>query len=308
MRSSGLALIGVVLSFGIAHADIDISKSDAAFEEGLKLKDAGKLDKACDKFKEALSYNPNAVGTMLNVAVCDEQTGHIASAYKRFKEARDRGREQNLGEQVKLAEQHIATLEPDMPYLAIAFAETTDDTKLLVNDEDIPVKDAGGIPVDPGPVTVVVTRPGHVPYEAKLTIEKKEHKAVAVPRLGLPITVSNKKRVGGEVVTAIGGVAIGTGVVMGIIARSRYNDQFSGSSPHCSKSTKICDPIGYKATTDALNLGDYGTIVGIAGVIVAGFGGYLWLSGAHQEKHPSAVTVVPDLDAQHAGIVAVGHF
>lgn len=308
MRSLGLGLIVVVSTFGVARADIDIAKSDAAFEEGLKLKDAGKLDQACAKFKEALSYNANAVGTMLNVAVCDEETGHIASAYKRFKEARDRGREQNLSEQVKLAEQHIAQLEPDMPYLAIAFAEVTDDTKLLVNDEDIPLKEAGGIPVDPGPVSIVVSRPNRVPFETKLVIEKKEHKAVAVPRLGLPVTVSNKKRLAGEVVTAIGGVAIGTGIIMGAIADSRYNAQFSGSMPACNKTTKICDQAGYKATSDALNLGDYGTIVGVAGVIVAGFGGYLWISGARSERHASSVAIVPDFDAQHAGVVAVGRW
>ncbi len=307
MRSLGLGLIVVMTSFGIARADIDIAKSDAAFEEGLKLKDAGKLDAACMKFKDALKFNPNAVGTMLNVAVCDEQTGHIASAYKRFKEARDRGREQNLGEQVKLAEQHIAQLEPDMPYLAIAFAETTDDTKLLVNDEDISVKDAGGIPVDPGQVSIVVSRPGRVPFETKVDISKKEHKAVAVPKLGLPVTVNKGRRRIGEIITIAGGASVVAGITLGIVARSKYNNQFSGSMPHCTKSTSgppTCDAMGQPETDSARTIGNFGTGFGIGGVVIAGIGAYLWFFGPHDEK----LAIGPDVDSQHAGIVAVGRW
>ncbi len=307
MRSLGLGLIVVVLSFGVARADIDIAKSDAAFEEGLKLKDAGKLDAACTKFKEALKFNPNAVGTMLNVAVCDEQTGHIASAYKRFKEARDRGREQNLGEQVKLAEQHIAQLEPDMPYLAIAFAETTDDTKLVVNDEDVPVKDAGGIPVDPGLVTVVVTRPGHVAYEQKLTIEKKEHKAVAVPKLGLPVTVNKGRRRIGQILTIGGGAAIVTGITLGLVARSHYNDAFHKycTPAMAGQSMPTCDATGQPKIESALQLGDFGTGFGIGGAVLAGVGAYLWFFGPHEE---GKVAFGPHYDGHEAGFYAVGSF
>jgi hypothetical protein len=303
-------LIVVVCASGIARADIDIAKSDAAFEEGLKLKDAGQLDKACAKFREALVFNPNAVGTMLNVAVCDENTGHIASAYKRFKEARDRGHEQNLGEQAKLAEDHMAKLEPDMPYLAIAFAEATDDTKLVVNDEVIALKEAGNIPVDPGPLSIVVSRPGRVPYETKTAIDKKEHKAVAVPKLGLPVTVSSGKRRVGQVATFGGGAIAVTGLVIGLVARSHWNKEFdNGNCMRNPGASPTCNETGYNNTSNAYFLGNVGTAVGIGGVVIAGVGAYLWWSSPHDEKAPAApVSIVPDLDPQHVGLAAVGRF
>ncbi|MGE5186286.1 MAG: hypothetical protein ACM31C_29730, partial [Acidobacteriota bacterium] len=199
------------------------------------------------------------------------------------------------------------TLEPDMPYLAIAFAETTDDTKLLVNDEDIPIKEAGGIPVDPGPVTVVVTRPGRVPYEVKLTIDKKEHKAVAVPKLGLPVTVNKGRRRIGEILTIGGGAAIVTGITLGLVARSRYHTAYD---KYCKdampgQTMPTCDATGQPQIESALQLGDFGTGFGIGGAVLAGVGAYLWFFGPHDE---GKVAFGPQLDAHEAGIFAVGSF
>ena len=47
-----------------------------------------------------------------------------------------------------------------------------------------------------------------------------------------------------------------------------------------------------------------GTGIGIAGLAVAGIGGYLWFFGPHEEK----LAFVPRLDPQQAGIVALGRF
>src|SRR6266550_531597 len=100
MRTGLLAVGLVVFAATSARADVDIPTADKTFDEGQKL-------------KESLGYNPNAVGTMLNVALCEQQAGHIGTAMKLFSEARDRGKEQNLGEHVKLAEQHIAEIAAD---------------------------------------------------------------------------------------------------------------------------------------------------------------------------------------------------
>jgi hypothetical protein len=305
MRALGLGVFIVLLVSGVARADIDIAKSDAAFEEGLKLKDAGQLDKACVKFKEALQYNPNAVGTMLNVAVCDEQTNQIASAYRLFRDARDHGREQNLTEQVKLAEQHIAKLEPDMPYIAVAFAEVTDDTKLLVNNEVVAIKEAGNWPVDPGQVSVVVSRPGRVPYETKITIDKKDHKAIAVPKLGLPVADPHARRKVGMAFTFVGGAAAIAGVVVGLVAKSKYDGQFPA---HCMKPSLTCDDTGFQATSSAVTYGNVGTGVGLGGVALLAVGAYLWFFAPKDEKPPPAVTVAPHFDGQGFGVTAVGHF
>src|ERR1700691_6159686 len=118
MRSSVILLVVVVASFRIARATPaeDAAKAEALFADGQKLRDAGKLDEACVKFEDALRYNRNAVGTILNVALCDQQAGKLATAAKLFAEARDRATEQNLREHRKAAEDHLGQIADAVPH------------------------------------------------------------------------------------------------------------------------------------------------------------------------------------------------
>src|SRR5512143_4337650 len=104
----------VVASLGTsAHAeptpDPRIEKADRLFAEGKALLGSNLLQ-ACEKFDESLRENPAAIGTLLNVALCDEKLGRVASAVAKFSEARDRAKEQGLAEHVRAAEEHIAKL------------------------------------------------------------------------------------------------------------------------------------------------------------------------------------------------------
>jgi hypothetical protein len=306
MRTGLLAIGLVVFAVGTARADVDIAKADAAFDEGQKLKDAGKLDEACAKFKESLTYNPNAVGTMLNVALCQQQAGHIGSALKLFSEARDRGKEQNLGEHVKLAEQHIAEIAADVPFLAVAVREPNADTKLVVNDEVVTLKPDGSasIPVDPGLVTVIVQQPGRVPFETKLDVKKGDHPVVAVEKLRLPVTINKGRRRIGEILTfgGAGLVAIGAGLV--IKAKLGYDSDIHSSACKSMGGVYYCSDPQYSDSNNQLVWGNAGTGVIVGGVVVAGIGAYLWFFGPHEEK----LAILPQLDPEHAGIVALGRF
>jgi hypothetical protein len=297
-----------------ARADVDIAKADATFDEGQKLKDAGQLDKACAKFKESLGYNPNAVGTMLNVALCEQQAGHIGTALRLFNEARDRGKEQNLGEHVKLAEQHISEIAADVPFLAVAIRERSDDTKLVVNDEVVTIKPDGSasVPVDPGVVTVIVERPGRVPFEQKLDVKKGDHLVVQVERLKNPVTINKGRRRIGQILTFGGAGLALTGIGLGILAHSQWksavdNCNLKDGVYYCPDTMPGSTTPGngpYTQSNNALVLGNVGTGVFIGGVVVTGIGAYLWFFGPHEEK----IAVMPVLDPEHAGIVALGRF
>lgn len=304
------ALLGwIVVLSSTAYADIDMDRADAVFAEGQKLKDAGKQTEACEKFRESLAINPNAVGTMLNVAICDQAAGKIGSALRLFKDARDRGTEQRLGEHVKLAEQHIGEIEADVPYLAIVIAEPSDDTKVVVNNTVVAVQADGSasLPVDPGTVSVIISRPGRVPFEKTLTIERKEHPVLSVPRLRMPVTINKgRKRIGQALVIGGAGLFV-IGSAVGLYAVHDYNSLIDNPA-YCNKATHQCnnDPPknAYDATNRDVTLGWVGTGVGATGVLVAGFGTYLWLFGPKDEK----LAFAPRLDAREAGIVAFGRF
>src|SRR4051812_10367911 len=83
MRTIALACAIVLAVLRPAAAEDKVAKADALFAEGIKLRDSN-LELACAKFGESLQLNPQAIGTLLNVALCDERLGRLASALRRF--------------------------------------------------------------------------------------------------------------------------------------------------------------------------------------------------------------------------------
>ena len=303
MRSTvGVVLVAVLCGVATAGPAED---SDALFKEGRELEKQGKTAEACDKYKAALDLNRNAVGTILNVALCDEKAEKFASAYKLFKDAKDRAHEQSLSEHEKAADDHMRNLEDKIAHLALAFAEEpTEDTKIVIENETVPRDKSGDVGVDPGVVAIVVSRPGRVTYETKVTIGKAEHKAIAIPKLALPVTVRSGKTTFGKVLTFGGaGVAL-VGVGIGIEAWRIYGNWVPSHCPTIG-GKPTCDEQGYNRSQHALTLGSVGTYVGVAGVAIAAAGAYLWFSGRHSEEK---LAVVPQLAPDQAGIAAVGRF
>lgn len=308
MRS--LAIIVALVALGsLAHADDEVPKADALFAEAEKLRDAGDAAGACAKFAEALKYNRNAVGTMLNVALCDEHAGKLASAVKLFAEARDLAREHHLVEHLQAAEAHLANDEPLVAHLAIAFTEPPSvDTKLLIDDDVIPTSSADDVPVDPGGHTVTVTAPGRLPNETRVEVARRQHKAVAIPKLAFPVR-STRHAVGKAIL--VGGVGLAaTGVALGLFARSDYRSQFEPDSTGVTPCSKVgtlttCNPDGLSKTQKARTLGAVGTVVGSAGIVAIGLGAVLWLVPHETRDGPA---VVPVLAPDHAGLAVVGSF
>lgn len=307
MRS--LVLVLVLSSATVAHAD-DASRADALFAEGVKLKEAGKNSEACAKFSETLQVNPNAVGAILNVALCDEEDGKYASATRLFAQARDLAREHDLQPQLKAAEEHLQKNEPLIAHIAIAFAEPPPaDAKLVIDDQIVPIAAASDIPVDPGQRTVVVTAQGRVPFQTQITVQKTERKAIAVPKLGYPVEFKSTRRTYGIVITGVGVAAFVLGEAFGLKARSDYKGEFGGAMPQCVDASPKpkCTPDGYQVTHSAQQLGNVGTGFAIAGGVVTAIGVYVWFF-APKEQAERRVAITPVVAPGSAGVVAVGHF
>lgn len=295
-----------VASAPVARADVNLAKADAAFDDGQKAKDAGNLELACKKFRESLDYNSNAVGTMLNVALCEMDAGHIGTALKMFTEVRDRGQEQNMGPYVHLAEERIAQIAPDVPYVNLELVENTPDTKVVINDQVVMVKTDGtaSLPVDPGLISIIVSRPDRVPFEKKLEIKKQQKEKVRVEPLKHAVTITSGRRRFGKILTIGGGVLALTGVGLGVYANHDWNNAIQ--TGHCKNpsGTWQCPGDLFTRTNNDVTYASVGTYVGVGGVALAAVGAYLWLFGPHDEK----LAFVPRLDPEQAGIVALGRF
>lgn len=296
-----------------AAADNNVAKADALFAEAVKLRDSN-LELACAKFGEALQLNPQAIGTLMNVALCDEKLGRIATALRRFEEARERAIELNFAEHLKAAQQKIAALSREVPHLTIRFEQPPPpQTKIVVDDRVIPMSQLEDLRVDPGERTVIVSAPGRISFQKKVTIEPRQRAGVDVPPLAKAV-ISSRPTVG-KIALASGGAMLAAGVVLGFVAQRRYEAQFEpeGSAPCQAQPSgpPVCNDDGFSAVGQARTLGNVGTVVSIVGIAAIFTGGYLWYTAPKSPAPGTAerkVTVLPQLGPGGGGLAVFGRF
>nr|HEX4314665.1 tetratricopeptide repeat protein [Kofleriaceae bacterium] len=302
-----LATLSVVAVPRIAAADpggaddANLRAAEALFDEGRALLDAGKLNEACERFDQSLAKDPNAVGTLVNVAKCQARLGKIASAVATFTSARDHAREQHADPYMAVAQENIDKLLPFVPHLSLGFADRAADLVVTVDDHPVALAASADITLDPGPHDLVVKEPGHRPYRERFTIAKKDRLTRNIPALdGLGEFPT------GLVVTAGGGALVVTGLVLGLVARSHYND---AKTNECMGDIHDCSTQGLQDTNSARSLGNVGTVIGIAGIVGAGVGGFLWWrSHDRSERDDAAIAVVPMVGSEQVGVAASGRF
>src|SRR6185503_2564592 len=201
-----LAVVAAALSLGLLAATADAaepatpapssgttpptSTADKAVAEMLfftarGMMEAGRFAEACTKLAESYRLDP-AAGTLLNLAVCHESEGRVASAWGEFRQALSDARKANRTDREELAKNSIAKLEPELPFLTIVvpdFAKVKD-LEILRNGVAL---GAGGwgteLPIDPGKVEIVARAPGFLPKTKTITIQKKQHLSATIEKL-----------------------------------------------------------------------------------------------------------------------------
>jgi hypothetical protein len=279
----------------------DRAMAQSLFEDGRRLMAAGDFASACPKLEESQALDPSG-GTLLNLAVCHEKQGRLATAWSDFKEALSVARRDNRADRFEVAEQHLATLEPQVPSLTIRVVRAKPEQQVLL--DGAPVRPAAwGTPiaVDPGSHRLEASAAGHAAWAVPLEVAVAEHKVVVIPELaldsGLATTATDTTKTpahaeveGGN---AVGWVALGTGVVglgigsyFGLAALSTQNDV----EKECP-TPRTCSPKGVELTRDAQSAAwasNIGIGVGIVGVVM---GGYLLLTSPASEKRTAARTL-----------------
>lgn len=304
-----LALAAILAAgAGRAHADPEVEKADQLFAEGKALMSSN-LVQACEKFELSLQYNSAAIGTLLNVALCNEKLGKIATAVARFAEARSRAQEQGLREHLRAADEHLTALQPLVPHLAIQLSEPLPDTAVLVDGHTVAVDHLQDIPIDPGERVVVVSALGRLPYRVQFVIAKAEHKTLVVPRLARSVTVTSSQRRIGQITAITGGAAFVTSIGLALYGLRLHNQQFDQGHCMTRNGHDLCDAVGQPASERARTFGNVATYLGAAGLVAAGVGGYLWYRSPRST--PAAdqkLAIVPAVTGDSVGVAALGRF
>jgi tetratricopeptide (TPR) repeat protein len=300
-------------------ASLDKPAAVELFEQGRADLAAGKVDAACKKFEQSLRKDPRAVGTLLNLALCNERQGKVASALALFIEAYDRANESSSVEQRTAAEEHIATLRPQVPFLVLSRTGASLAGEKLLIDDKVVALDEKEVAVDPGTHDVTLTAPGRLPFETQVSAKVGARVKLVLPELAIPkqgvVRVRESwRRSYGKFATITGGVlvvAAGGGL---LYATRRYDAQFEDPDgagpklPHCGSGPKTeggletCDRTGKSKVDSARTIGTTSAVVGALGAATLLAGVYLWISA------PGAVVVTPVAGPESAGVSISGRF
>jgi hypothetical protein len=142
---------------------------------------------ACAAFAESERLDP-ALGTLLNLAVCHERQGKLASAWVEFRAAASQARHENQADRATYADEKAAALEPQVPKLTLGIAEQTrarGDLQIILDDAALgrPVWDSP-IPLDPGPHHLSARAKGYQPWQMDFELQSGElARAIDVPLL-----------------------------------------------------------------------------------------------------------------------------
>jgi hypothetical protein len=160
--------------------------AEVLFQEGRRLMKDGRFQDAVDKLTESLRLDP-AVGTLANLAGCQEELGRTASAWQHWRQAadqmssRDPRRKQALARAAQL-EKVLPRLQIDVPPESVV--------EISVDRDGVTLGQASfglALAVDPGHHVVRVWAPEREPRRWDLVVAEGETRVLAVePGPALP--------------------------------------------------------------------------------------------------------------------------
>jgi hypothetical protein len=179
-RARALALVAMALVLtGVRVAAAQpAAQADALFEEGKRLRAAGRVSEACVKFAESQHVAPG-VGVTLYLADCYERLGRTASAWSAFRLAERLAHERG-DVRADVARSRASAIEPALSRLTIEAHALPSGSEVRLDGQ--PVRDESlntALPVDPGDHVVTLDAPGR-PQRAVPARVDDEHRAVTL--------------------------------------------------------------------------------------------------------------------------------
>ena len=299
----------VICAAGVAAADpAGKARADKLFEDGRKYLATKEYALACTAFEQSQEADP-AIGTALNIALCYEDWGKTASAYRAYREA-ERLAKLKFDARATGAHKKVDELASHVPRLRLELPANIDPSVVILFDgKELSLdKLADELLVDPGPHRIEARMPGRPPKAKDFDLKDGEHTTttIDIPEAAITAPPSPPRRKGrlyGGITLISGGVvAIGVASVVALKARSDYNAQI-GMCPQfvCTSRT------AYDATRNARTRANYMTVVGAGGIVLIGAGLYLALtSHGVPAEHPKAAQLVPILGGDQIGVAYGG--
>jgi hypothetical protein len=269
-------MIGALIALtaaGRARAN-DPDRAARLFQEGREAMNAGDYARACERFTASESADPH-VGTLINLAQCEEALVKTAASRQYWQQALDLARA-TVDPRIAYIEQQLARIDARVARLTVRLAPTAPpDTVARRDGVDFAAASFGvALPVEAGKHTLTVLARGHEPREYALEIREGERSEILVepgallperttgvddrpaptppspPPAGEPQTLRTVAYVAG----AAGLVGLAVGGTYGVLAMNAAGNAAS----HCDGD--LCDPTGAAARRDEVTKAQVATI------------------------------------------------
>lgn len=317
MASCALALLSAP---SLAHADprADAEELFVRGRDAMRDKDYAK---ACDLFKASLRAE-DTMGTLLNLAICHEARNMVASAWVEYRAVEQRALQMNPPQldRAELAREHAAQLRPRIPRIRIVVPSTPRLEGLVVSIDGTKQESdmlEQGIPLDPGPHVLRAEAKGRVPKEQPFKAPPEGttgsidlpvlDQAVAAPPPAAAnagndaatveaVAAARARRTAGFIVAGAGGLGLVGSGVFGALALTKVDD---------TKCPAVCTGQTLKDKEDAYRTSgayaDISTVTGIVGIVAAGVGVYLIVTGRPARTQTLGSTWIQPTPAGLAG-------
>jgi tetratricopeptide (TPR) repeat protein len=302
-----LLVLGILGGLATAvHADK--TRADKLFDEGREYLVRKEYALACTAFEQSQQADP-AIGTQLNIALCYEEWGKLASSYRAYLQAEKLAKAKR-DNRAKHARKKVNEIAPKLAKLRISIPPSADPYSIYLFDgKETSRQDlAGEQLLDPGDHSIEVRVAGAPPKVTKLSLQKGERTSVTLELPVVPVTAQpsnpsqtatperprNKRKLYGGLGLAGGGaITIGIASYVAVIARSDYNNAIAMCPGNLCQTRNA-----YEATQDARSRANAMTFVTGAGVVMIGVGVYLVLTSKGDpmaiEKVSARPLVAPD--------------
>lgn len=295
----------------------EVAEAERLFVEAKRLMSEERVTEACRAFEKSQELDP-AVGTQFNIADCYEREGRLATAYRQFRDLRDVL--VRVGDdRAPQADARARALEPRLPHVTIVVPWARSVAALVVtrDGETVEPTEFGvAVPVNPGAHKIHVQATNKKDYEVTVQAAEGKSEVIDVPPLADVERQVVVRRTGfsqrtlGLVVGGVGLAAVGTSVVLGLVAKGNYDGAVDGCTDlgdrwQCPPGNKSGD------AASAQSMGTVATIVGGIGGAAVITGAALWLFAPKNAKTGESTTarairVVPVVGASNAGFVVSG--
>lgn len=165
--------------------------AEALFQEGKALLELGELTSACAKLSESFRVEP-ALGALLNLAVCHEREGKIASAWSEFTDALALAERSGELERAEFAKLRAEELRERVPRVKLQISQA--DVQIQIKLDSQVLGDGAwdsAIPLDPGVHHFEATAPGRKGWETTVNVAKDSGtRILPVPALAVQLPVA----------------------------------------------------------------------------------------------------------------------